>query len=535
VNDKMSLNPIRTRLNFPSQVSSNPASKPDIREINMATALHTEIKSLAGANPAAYLSIELLNTLTIRRFLIAINKITGAEIPAGGSKRPLSASLDSATFKTPPLSSARLTKYSSDPHQIGLELNSELTVTVKVFVKGDKTKLVSTVTVVVSDLMILGTYSRNTVSFEGLNSTAVSVVTRDKDADKVLASAGIDPLEAARVEGLIAYSAINSSINAFLAQRQEVSLSDLFPSFDFGTAANLVPLDSGRSLGIIPSEFTGVESAACRCASGSDLGVSQSSNTITVPSNPKAGTVLGGVVIGGPVAEKVDPLRDLGRRYEGSGAAGVYLPKVAYSGLTVQAMPAISVKASDNGFIGFDADATVGFSGIAVSLDAKNGGVIVSVNMDIEVHATCTLDMGCGIRLPIGYAIINPVSGSNANLKMGFYPTVDQSGTVKLKGVLQYVDMGTFVAVIVGVGTALEIIGVTAWIGFLIDVVLSAIVSHNLPSILRDEVKKYLGQNEWILLHLGDMLKATYPGPTAMAATFDVDVDSLLASIALDR
>jgi hypothetical protein len=137
--------------------------------------------------------------------------------------------------------------------------------------------------------------------------------------------------------------------------------------------------------------------------------------------------------------QNLDPLKDLGRRYQGSGVAGVYLPKSASHGLVVQAMPAIVVHASDDGFIGFDARATVGFSGFHMTLDATKGGIVLSVAMDISVQAVCTLDMGCGLRLPIGYAIIRPDTGSNAKLEIGFYPAVDQSGTVKLKSMLQNV------------------------------------------------------------------------------------------------
>jgi len=501
----------------------------------MSQAIHTEIKNLAGGKPAAYLAVELINALTIQRALAAIKQIRGVEIPVG--QRLLSARLESGVFNSKPLDTARLVKYQNAlPNQIGLKLNSALSAIVKVFVKGDASKLISTVTVVASDIMLLGSYGNNVVGFEGIDFHPVTAVTRDPLADRVLMDAGIDQLEAARVEGLIAYSAINSSIGASLAQRKELSLSDFFPAFDFGTFAQMIPLNSGKALGIIPSEFTRVESAVCKCASGPDLGVSKSGDTITVPANSQAGTALGSVTIGGPLPEGINPLSDLGRRFNGSGSAGVYMPKAAYSGLTVQAMPAISVHASDDGFIGFDAHATVGFSGLKVELDVQKGGIIVSVDMDISVQATCTLDIGCGIRLPIGYAIINAASGSAAKIEMGFYPAVDGSGTVKLTGILQNVDMGKYVAAILGVGTALEIIGVTAWIGFLVDVVLSAIVSYKLPSVLRDEVKKYLGQNEWKLISGGEMLRASYPPFDKFSAPFDVDVDpirgdTILASV----
>jgi hypothetical protein len=478
------------------------------------------------------MSIDFLQTLIIQRMLQSIELLKGKEIPAGQRPQLLSASLDDATFSVDPTTAARLIQDASVPFRIGFALNADLTVTVKVFIKGDNKKLISTLTIIATGLVVRGAYANNILSFEGMDfPPPQTTIKRDPNADQRLRDAGIDPLEAARVEGLIAYSAVNHAISSSLAQRRDISLSDVFPAFDFGTAARLVPLASGRSLGIIPSAFTRVETAACACSSGPNLSSSGSTSTISIPPNPKAGTPIGSANIGGPLPQKIDPLKDLGIRFVGSGKAGVYLPKVGYDGLTLQAMPAIQIHASDDGFIGFDAYATVAFANMSVSLDAKNGGIIVAVSLNITVQAICTLDIGCGIRLPIGEALIQPDVGSNANLQMGFYPAVDSSGTVKLKAVLQSVDMGKYVAIVIGVGAALEILGVTAWAGFLIDVVLSAVVSNKLPDALTDEVKKYLGQNEWVLLSFGDLLKTTYPRDTELSAPFDVDVDTLLASI----
>lgn len=500
----------------------------------MATPLHTEIKNIAQNNPAGYISIDLIRQLTVDTMLAAIDKLKGIEIPVG--QQVLSASLEDASFATPPNTSAVLDKFQNAlGNQIGLKLNSDLTVIVNTFIKGDRTKGISTVTVVVQNIMLLASYAGNIVSFEGVDFTPPTpVFTRDPNADKNLKDAGIDPREADRVEGLIAYSAVNSCISANLGQKKDLILSTLFPPFDFGTNAKLLPLGNGKFLGIFPSSFMQLNSSAvCRCGSGPDLGITQSAVVIDIknlPPNPQAGTQLGQVTIGAPVPDNLDPLKDFGLRFNGVGLAGIYLPPTASEALTVQIMPAIEVTASDDGFIGFDAQATVGFHDPVVSLDAKNGGIILSVQMDVSVQATCNINIGCGIRLPIGVAVINPAPGSNANFVIGFYPSVDQSGVVSLKGTLQSIDPGSYVAVVLGVGTALEIIGVTAWIGFLIDVVLSAILSYELPSALRDTVKKYIGQNQWQLLNFGQPLRNIDPADR-FAAPFDVDGNTMLVSI----
>jgi hypothetical protein len=499
----------------------------------MATQIHTELKSIAGSNPAAYLSVKFVQMLTIQTTLISIKKITGVPIPVG--KQVLAARLESANFTQDPLQTSRLTKLQNAlPNQIGLTLNADLTAKITIFIAGDPTKVVSTVTVTITGMLIRGSYATNTLFFEGLDFKSTTAIARTQGAGTMLQNAGIDPLEAARVEGLIAYSVVNNAISTSLSQRKEFSLSQLFPAFDFGTDAQLEPLVSGTFLGIIPNSSTLNQNAACTCAVGPDVGVSKSSSTITIPPNPTRGTPIGTVQVGGPIPQHINPLRDLGKRYEGSGDAGVYLPQSTYDGMTIQVMPAISIHASDDGFLGFDAYATVSFSSFSASLDAVNGGVIVSVTMNLIVQAICYCNLGCGVQLPVGTAIIQP-SGGPASLQMGFYPSVDDTGTVKLKAVLLNVDMGQYIAIVNSTGSGLSLIGVDAWTGFLIDVILSLIVSIKLPAALKSEVTKYLGQNEWTLLNFGDLYHQTFTGVIGYAAPFDVDTNTMLASIQLDR
>ncbi|MFZ6769304.1 hypothetical protein ACO0LM_19825 [Undibacterium sp. Di26W] len=137
-----------------------------------------------------------------------------------------------------------------------------------------------------------------------------------------------------------------------------------------------------------------------------------------------------------------------------------------------------------------------------------------------------------GLRLPIGWAIFSPANGSKAHIQLGFYPAVDSTGVVKLKSTLKKSDMGSYVAVVIGVGTALEIFGVTAWIGFLIDVVLAGILSNGLPIQLKKEIGKYMGDKEWKLFDAApildpraypDFFSPFYTTPTSLLTGFSYD------------
>lgn len=500
----------------------------------MPTNLLTEMQAVAGANPAAYISVDLIEAVTVARMVSDIGFLTGREIPVG--KKVLSAVLRNVSYTNPPGQNCHFTKANNAAaNEVNLDFGSDITATLDVFIEGSPASRISTVTALIQAITIRCAYASNVLALDGVDSSIATSIARTPNADAILSAANIDPLEAARVEGVIAYNSIAAALGASLGQQKQFVLDTAFPSFDFGTAATLVPLQQGRYLGIVPSSFQRRETARCGCADGPDIGVGPSDSTgVTIPPNPTVGTPAGSVVIGGPIPEQLDPLRDLGSRHPGTGAAGVYLPRAAYDGLTLQAMPSITVHAGDDGFIGFNAWGTVGFPRMSAALDAQAGGIVVTVEMDVSVSAICTLDLGCGVRLPIGYAIIHQAPGSHASLTVGFYPAVDQSGNVKLRAVLQNVDMGSYVAVVAGVGSALEIIGVTAWVGFLIDVVLSAIVSAELPAALRDAVRKYLGENEWILMRLGDRLRETY-GNRRYTAPFEVGNQCLLASIGIEE
>lgn len=170
---------------------------------------------------------------------------------------------------------------------------------------------------------------------------------------------------------------------------------------------------------------------------------------------------------------------------------GVYLPRLFAEDMVPKVMPSIKITASDDSTIGYRAEANVGFSNFRLTLDIQGGGLLLDVDLDVSVSAYCDFEVFKGVRLPIGWAVIMPANGSQASLQVGFYPSIDTSGTVKLKSTLKKCDMGNYVAIVIGIGTALKFIGVTALIGFLIDVVLAAILSAALPQAQEGTAKSW--------------------------------------------
>lgn len=463
--------------------------------------IHDELELLSGALPAGYIRVFPLARVVLDRLLQNISLLKGKPIPAGNLQ--LEAALRDVNWAGPAGAVfARPGAVAFPDKEVDILVNSSFDVIIDIFPAGEPTQVVSTVTMQISDARCHMRAAENLLILEGSNFDAKRNIQRTPDAADILQNAGIDPNEAAYIEGHIGYGVVSQAVAGILGQRREIRFADLFPVIDFGKNIKLAIIDNGGALGIIPTDAVSFhKTAACHCSDGPDFEVEHTTITNTAPANPGVNDEIGEISLGGPVADNKDPRTDFGPRPSNrDGMAGLYIPTDFAREMTVEVMPAVKITASDNGTIGYRAEATVGFSNFRIGFDLSGGGILLDIDLDVSVSAYCDFELFKGVRVPIGWAVINPQVGSKAHLQMGFYPSIDSSGTVKLKSTLKQVDMGKYVAVVIGIGTALKILGVTSWIGFLIDVVLSGILSNGLPVVLKKEISKYLGNKEWKLI-----------------------------------
>lgn len=493
--------------------------------------IHDELSVASGSLPSAYIETRAFARLTKDRLVDAIKLLAGRDLPAGSGN--LSARLDPNA-----ITSVRALGLSIKPlpipNELDIILSPSFSVSVYIFVSSDPSKIVSELLITFLDIRVhLRAYS-NTLLLEGVDFKIQRDITRTSDSEQYLADAGIDLLEAARVEGHLVYGVVGQAASLSLAKRTEWPLSVLFPAVNFGESINLISLANGAALGIIPTgNVTLVEASRCACSDSGDLSHTTTTIVNTAPADPKPNDLFGKVTVGGPLPDGKNPLLDFGPRSVGGGAAGIYIPRKFASELTTNTMPAIKIVASDNGWIGFRAEASVGFKNFKLGFDIANGGITVDIELDISVSAYCDMEVFKGVRLPIGWAIVMPANGSSpANIKLGFYPSVDSSGVVKLKSTLIHADMGSYVAVVIGIGTALKLLGITSWIGFLIDVVLATILSNGLPIALKNSLKKQMSNGEWKLID--GLPISDYSQPIHPTAPFHMKADSLLASVRFD-
>lgn len=489
--------------------------------------IHEELAALSGNKPAGYLSLRPLAELTLKRLDKTVCLLRNKEIKAGD--KVLSASLSALDWDAP-----THVEFSTpnDPvflnQEVDILIKQPFVVTVNIFVAGEPESIISKISVNISDARAHIRAENNVLILEGADFESSIRIERTPNSEALLTASNIDPLEASRVEGHLAYGVISETVALSLAKRTEIQLSEIFPVVDFGTTIELIILQDGRALGIIPKETVSISTQYhCDCSSGPDLDFSRTNTDVTSKDDVDINDEIAVISIGGPVAEDKDPMQDFGRRSRGwDGQSGLYIPLEFASSLVGSAMPAVKIKASDNGTIGYQAEANVGFHNFRVDFDLNGGGILLDIELDISISAYCDLKLSKGTRLPIGWAVIKPTS--RANIQMGFYPAISKDGVISLKSTLKRADMGRYVAVVIGIGSALAIFGVTSWIGFLIDVVLSNILSHQLPIELRKVIRKHLGSKEWKLL---DGLPLTNNSdPWNPRSLFDVTSESLLVT-----
>lgn len=493
--------------------------------------LHDELAQLSGANPAGYISIDAFSRLTLDRLTSCASALKGIPIAAGNLE--LSASLEDVNWQSQPtckIQTSASSNSASLDQELDISITSDFSVAAEIFVTGDKSKVVSRVELDIFDVLIHVRAENNSIILEGASFRTKRRITRTSNSNSILTAAGIDPMEAAYVEGHIGYGVVSQAISSTLGQRAEFELASIFPAVNFGSSIRIVPLLNGEALGVIPTEKVTIRSSSqCTCVEGPDFEISRTEISDRKIPDPSPNSEFGRVSIGGPIADGKDPLKDFGsRRPNASGRAGLYVPTAFAEQLTVEVMPAVKIVAREKGTIGYRAEASVGFDNFKLSFDTKGGGILLDIDLDISVSAYCDFEMFKGVRFPIGWAVILPESGKGAHIQLGFYPSVDSAGTVRLKSTLKKTDMGSYKAVVIGIGSALKMLGVTWWIGFLIDTVLAAILSNGLPVTLRKEISKYLAKNEWKLI---EGYSLADPREWFPSAPFDARKDSLLVSV----
>ncbi|PDT02072.1 hypothetical protein CO666_22345 [Rhizobium chutanense] len=414
----------------------------------------------------------------------------------------------------------------SDPNpgsnKIAVFLDTTATIAVEVFQADAPANVLSTIRFSLSEIRIPIAYQNNKIL---LSQPEYSI----KVDEFKRANPGNNDIELARMEGVIGYSVVPKAIANILSQPVAYDLSILFPSIHFGSNAKLFAVNKGKAVGIVTEFRMNEGHLPCLC-DGPDIGLKPPPVFQDDSQGKGEGDTIGAGGLSTPIPERKDPHKDFGLRPNGSGVAGLYISRKTASAITRidRAAKDINLSVSDNGFIGFTADATVSFGEASLSFDTAGGGIFVDQDIAVTVKVAVTQDL-CFARIPIGggLAFCSPLH-PNPNVRLGFYPAVDQQGTVKLRGTLVSIDDLNLTLV---AGTIYDLMDFG--IGFLAEFigknVLNNILADKLGSAIRNKLKEQISSSQWDLVD-GVPVVVRNDVRRIFSAPYDVGPNSLLIS-----
>jgi len=483
--------------------------------------LHNEISNIAKDIPAAYFYSEVLRSLLLSRIANVVNGLSGLPVPAGS--QVLSGILSTATFTG--AATVHTTDLGGAPSLVEMAFDDDFVVEIAITPTATPGDVISNVKLTVSSITTTLSAGSDKVTASDFTYAQVVTITRTPNADAIILAQVIEPIEAARVEGLIAYGSAPNALAQIFSNHPGLSLTELFPAIQFQGRLDLRRLDSGRAIGVFPVSMKLNATEICECADFPEVTTQQGSGVATGAAPPAE---FGEISVGGPT---VPAAKNLGPRSNGVGSLGLYLPESTYREMSFKAMPGIVITAQDNGVIGWDARASVGFKNFDIQLEPAEGGLLFSMELDIAVNVLVTMDLGCG-RFVSGASYCIPQG--NSTVKIGLYPALDGSGRIVLTPVLKEVSISKFLCLTVGPGALLDLMGAAWYVGVVIDLVLAAIISNNLPIALRKAVVEKMAQAAWPLIDSLPWRTATGINAAGIAAGYDlssVAQNSLLVSV----
>lgn len=364
----------------------------------------------------------------------------------------------------------------------------------------------------------------------------VPKATRVPDFDALIALEGLDPTDVARVEGMLLYGGLATTVSQTVRSRQQIDMKALFPSVSFdGVLDSRISADA--KFLFITGRMSQNPGFACPCNDiGDGIGPVSPGSATGDPGADPGEASAGGITIGGPQPVHVTN-RILGIRRRGAADSGIYLPRAYLEPVIAGPFPAVRLDISDNGFIGWKAAGIVDFANANVQVDAARGRVIISFDFRLEVYGSIHVDLGKFGKIRVtSFSAEQDDPGGN-KCEICFYLVIGTNG-IYLKPVLEVLTFSAF-HVFLRVGTLIgtPFGGWGAVIGFIFDEILSKLIEHDIPHELDKAMREYMGQAIFPLLDANYALtlanEVPVPAGRSVAALYDGDATALLASAGL--
>jgi hypothetical protein len=307
----------------------------------------------------------------------------------------------------------------------------------------------------------------------------------------LIAQYHLEPDTVTRVEGMLLYSGLATAVTQTMSSPQTIDLKHLFPGIVFnGPVQSALSPDSKYLFVKGAQGFSRTPPSPC-ADPGDGVGPVRSGQ-ITPDPNPNPGHA-GDIQFGGPTPV-APPWAILGRRRQGEGDSGLYMPNAMAEALVTGPFPAFRIDISDDGFVGWKAAALVDFSGINFTPDPANGRFFVELRFRAEVYGSVRVDLGKLGKIRVtDFSVEQGGPGVNY-ARIGCYLVLGTKG-LYLKPVLEDLHFDGFeVSLITGtlIGTPFGTWGVV--IGYIFDRILGTLIGTQIPLHLDGELRNCMGK-----------------------------------------
>jgi hypothetical protein len=490
--------------------------------------LHTDIANIAGQNPAVYVGAETLSGIAFQTFRSQIMIMIGVHIPTVTEK--FYAKLLTAATVGGGLAKNIKFGLHQDGTKISLAANGGLKLTVEY---GAAEKVTGTdaytetplgnIEMLIKDVSVSISVTSEKIAVSPCKACFIPKIERVQNFDDICTSQSLGQLLVSRVEGLIAYSGIQTIVASLLREPQEVDLIALFPGVVLLGQIEAVVTPNAEAVLIIPG--SGIETRPGSLCERAD--------TIDGLGPTKPGTISadGQIKLGGPTAGTMN----LGRIRPGIGETGFYLPIKQAETITEGPPPITKTEIGQSGFICWEAQAVVDWKIRRTWFDTVRGAVMVQWWAETgKALAVGSIKADLGKLGKIGVAdFIAKQQPSPASFTVALFPDA-VAGMTTLHPVIEAIDMGEFFIEPSIISFAMAPFnGVAAVVWFITETIMYGIVAHNIPIELTRSFKKYLAGLSWKIQDvsywgsISHSITPSHPNPVVL---WDATPESMLIS-----
>ncbi|WP_250483266.1 hypothetical protein [Caballeronia sp. GaOx3] len=497
----------------------------------MGNNLHSLVAAKALNDPAILIADALLIELLSRRLGVALSKYLGYYQQYPGGTGPVQIGLTACSYDSkntkwavsiPPNGAAAGLFY--------FETSQSISVVFSVTKSGDPTLGVFTVNLDIEKISAIGRAGYNLFSITDVAVDFKSKINEDPDAVK---NSGLTAVEIARLQGLVEGSVAPTVLRNIFAEVPSIDIRSLFPAIVFKGTAELAAIDGGM-LVIAKDGWFLDETQRCSCSASAPEVRLKPGVPIDDNRDGRDGQPVGGSV---PISVQIPPPRnppwpvETGVRPD----VALYLPQPTVSAITSGPYPAVNDFASDNGFIGWSYDYSIGFMNARPSLTDPRATLVLTIEFYVSGSGNVSVDVPCIGRSTVGMLWATNREGGPSIIEFGVSPRLQSDGKISLVPELLSLQIQPFkVDCIVIALSLLSYFGPWGTLAaFVLNEIFKLVIAHNLPPVLNAGLRDAMSKQVWTLIDLSKLdVGAIFGKEQRLGAAVSREPNSLLIGLA---